>query len=405
MADIVYYTRIFKDHKICIIIPTYNNGGTLKSILSGILDYTGQIIVVNDGSTDATSKVLEEFDSIDVISIGTNRGKGIALKKGFKHALSLGYQYAISIDSDGQHFPADIISFLDLFSNDPNSILIGSRNMSQDGVPKKSSFGNRFSNFWFHLETGISLPDTQSGYRLYPTWIFEKYRFYTKKFEFEIEVLVRAAWKGLDINPVPIKVHYLPKEERISHFRPFLDFLRISILNTVLVLITFLYIKPRNLIRYLSSTSIKKVIKDLILDQNETTFKVSAAVGFGVFMGIAPIWGFQMLVAVFLAHLFRLNKTIVLVASNISIPPLIPVILFLSYLTGGLILNNSIPQSMDTFNQLKSSFMSGEFYEAFRYFGYSISQYIVGSLAFGLFCGFASGLVTYILVSVYNARR
>ena len=405
MAEITNYTKILRDQKVCILVPTYNNAGTLKSILQELLDYTRQIIVVNDGSTDNTSEILEEYKSIEIISHENNQGKGYALRSGFKMAVSMGFNYAISIDSDGQHFPDDLPSFLDQFPLDENTILIGSRNMSQDGVPNKSSFGNRFSNFWFHLETGISLPDTQSGYRLYPTRIFKEMTFYTKKFEFEIEVLVRAAWKGLNIAPVPIKVRYLSKEERVSHFRPFTDFLRISLLNTLLVLITFLYIKPRNLVRYVRNTKFRKIIKDLVLDHNETTFKVSAAVGFGVFMGIAPIWGFQMLVAVFFAQLLRLNKTIVLIASNISIPPMIPVILFLSYLTGAWILNISIPQSLDTFAQLKSSFLSGDFYESFRQLGYSIFQYVIGSLVFGLFSGLLAGSLTYALVSGYKMGK
>jgi len=197
----------------------------------------------------------------------------------------------------------------------------------------------------------------------------------------------------------------LSKEDRVSHFRPFTDFLRISLLNTILVFITFLYIKPRNLLRYIRNTKFKKILKDLVLDHNETPFKVAAAVGFGVFMGIAPIWGFQMLVAVFFSHLMRLNKTIVLIASNISIPPMIPVILFLSYLTGAWILNISIPESLDTFSQLKSSFLSGDFYESFRQLGYSIFQYVIGSLVFGLFSGFLAGSITYALVSGYKLGK
>jgi hypothetical protein len=118
--------------------------------------------------------------------------------------------------------------------------------MDQLSVPGKSSFGNKFSNFWFWVETGLKMPDTQSGYRLYPVRQMKDIRFFTQKYEFEIEVLVRSSWKGIRIDTVPVNVFYPSKEERISHFRPFRDFGRISVLNTVLVTIAFLYIKPRD---------------------------------------------------------------------------------------------------------------------------------------------------------------
>src|SRR5690606_36463084 len=102
-------------------------------------------------------------------------------------------------------------------------------------------------NFWFWFETGIKLTDTQSGYRAYPLQAIPK-KFYTKKFEFEIEIIVRSAWNGIAVKNVPVKVLYDPAE-RVSHFRPFKDFTRISILNTVLVFLTFFYIIPRNFFR------------------------------------------------------------------------------------------------------------------------------------------------------------
>src|SRR4051794_36203356 len=93
------------------------------------------------------------------------------------------------------------------------------------------------------------MPDTQSGYRLYPIRRMEKIHFYTRKFEFEIEVLVRSSWRGISINFVPVKVFYAEKESRVSHFRPFKDFSRISVLNTFLVTIALIYVKPRDFFR------------------------------------------------------------------------------------------------------------------------------------------------------------
>lgn len=247
----------FQLYKVAVLIPTYNNATTLKKILDDVLRYTDQLIVVNDGATDSTLSILKDYSQIEVVSYSKNIGKGWALRQGFKLALSKGYDYVISIDSDGQHFADDLPFFLEALERQPNTLLIGSRNMSQASVPGKSSFGNTFSNFWYKVETGITLPDTQSGYRLYPVRAMASHTFVTRKFEFEIEVLVRSAWQGIDVASVPVKVYYPYKEDRISHFRPFKDFSRISVLNTVLVFIAFVYIKPRDFFR-----SIKKKTSD-----------------------------------------------------------------------------------------------------------------------------------------------
>jgi glycosyltransferase involved in cell wall biosynthesis len=247
----------FRQHNVCVLIPTYNNEKTLKMVVDSVLHYTEQVLVVNDGSTDATSAILSTYPHLDLVSYEKNVGKGWALRQGFKKALALGYDHAITIDSDGQHFADDLYKFLDKIEETPNAIIIGARNMEQSSVPGKSSFGNKFSNFWFKVETGLVMKDTQSGYRLYPIRAMEQLKFITLKFEFEIEVLVRSAWRGIAITSVPVKVFYAEKGVRVSHFRPFNDFSRISVLNTVLVIIAFLYIKPRDFFR-----SIKKKTSD-----------------------------------------------------------------------------------------------------------------------------------------------
>ncbi len=241
--------QLFRDQQVCVLIPTYNNAATIGKVIDDVMRYTNQIIVVNDGSTDETTEIVSHYPELDVVTYGPNKGKGFALRTGFKRAVEAGYHYAISIDSDGQHYPDDLPKFLRALGAHPRAVIIGARNMNQSSVPGKSSFGNNFSNFWFRLETGIKVSDTQSGYRLYPVKEIESMRFITRKYEFEIEVLVRAAWSGLEIIEVPVNVFYPKKEERVSHFRPFKDFTRISILNTFLVLITFLYIKPRDFFR------------------------------------------------------------------------------------------------------------------------------------------------------------
>ncbi|HEX6224442.1 MAG TPA: glycosyltransferase family 2 protein [Chryseolinea sp.] len=241
--------EMFKEKKVCVLMPTYNNEQTLGRVLASLLEFTDQIIVVNDGSTDSTASVLQQFPQLNVVSYSKNKGKGYALRTGFRHAVKSGYDYAITIDSDGQHFADDLHKFLTKLESHPEAIIIGARNMDQASVPGKSSFGNKFSNFWFWVETGLTMSDTQSGYRLYPVRLLNNFNFLTRKFEFEIEVLVTSSWRGIEITEVPVRVFYADKESRVSHFRPFKDFTRISILNTFLVTIALLYIKPRDFLR------------------------------------------------------------------------------------------------------------------------------------------------------------
>lgn len=380
----------FQKHQCCVLIATYNNAATLGNVISEVLEYTSNIIIVNDGSTDNTLEILEAYkNQISLISYKQNQGKGWALRQGFKKARELNYINCISIDSDAQHFPSDLPKFIDkLEQSQKATLVLGNRNMNQEGIPSKSSFGNRFSNFWFWVETGKKQPDTQTGYRLYPISEYDDINFRTRKFEFEIEVLIRSAWRDIDIETVDVEVKYFEGDERVSHFRPFMDFFRISVLNSVLTTWALLFIKPRDFIRYFIKNDFRKILKEQLNAHNESPEKLSFTLGFGVFMGIVPIWGFQMLVAFFLAQLMKLNKTLVILAANISLPPLVPFILFGSYWLGGIILGD--PNIADLFHQFKT-FGSGGSEEFFKEIGHNIYQYIIGAVALAL----GSGIITF----------
>ncbi len=237
----------------CIVIPTFNNRNTLAQVVNDASRYADCVIVVNDGSTDDTLNVLGTLGNgkLRIVSYNQNKGKGHALLQGFKKAEELGFDYAVTMDSDGQHFAEDIPNLLaKIGGEDEPYLVLGSRNIdTQENMPGKNSFANNFSNFWFKVETGLSLPDTQCGFRIYPVKEVNRMHVFSTKYEAELEMLVRLAWRGVKVVPCPIKVYYAPEGERVSHFRPFKDFSRISILNTILSTISVLYIKPRNLIR------------------------------------------------------------------------------------------------------------------------------------------------------------
>jgi len=374
----------------CVIVPTYNNQKTLKKVLDSILDFTTNIIIVNDGSTDSTTEILKSYSQVTQIHHPKNLGKGRALRNGFRKALEMGFEYAITIDSDGQHFAADIPVFLKAIQDEPNALLIGSRNMTQENVPKKSSFGNKFSNFWFKFETGIKLDDTQSGFRLYPLRLLPK-RFFTNKFEFEIEVIVRAAWKGIVVKNIPIQVLYDPAE-RVSHFRPFQDFTRISILNTVLVTNALLYIKPRDFFRRAKKKGFKKFFLEDILESNDSNFKKSAAIALGIFIGLSPFWGFQTVLLFTFAALFRLNKVIAYLTSNVSFPPFIPFIIYASLQVGSIFVSSETPLVLD------SSITLDDIQK-------NATQYIVGSLILATVSALSVGFISYLLLTAFSSKN
>lgn len=324
----------------CVIVPTYNNCKTLRKVLSEVIAIHTSVIVVNDGSTDNTAEIIADFPSVTAIQYAQNKGKGNALKLAFRKASELGFDYAVTIDSDGQHYPNDIPKLVTCFENNPGHIIMGSRNMKQSGIPGKSSFGNSFSNFWFWAETGNKLSDTQTGFRAYPLKPIEGMRFYTKKFEFEIEILVRLAWKNVKFTEVPIKVEY--PEDRVSHFRPFKDFTRISILNTVFVILALLFYLPRLFVLNFSFKKGWDKLKFEFTKDLNHPMKLSMAVALGLFFGILPIWGFQMIAAFSIASYYKLNRALVLIISNISIPPMMPLIIYGSFKFGALFVEEPI---------------------------------------------------------------
>ena len=377
--------------KICIIIPTYNNAATLKKVIDDVSRYSGNIIVVNDGSTDETSRILSGTEGVDIISYKNNVGKGFALRKGFQYAIEKGYKYAITIDADGQHYADDIPLFVDKIEKEMDAVIIGARNMTGDGIPGKSSFGHRFSNFWFRVETGIKHPDTQSGFRLYPLDRIKEMKWFTKKYEFEIEVIVRLAWKGVKITHLPVKVYYAPAGERISHFRPFVDFSRISVLNTLFVIYAFLYIKPRDFTKKALSKSVKQHFYEQVNNPRFSNLNLALSVAFGIFMGIIPIWGYQLVSAIFLAYVFKLNKVIVAIAANISLPPVIPLILFASVKTGEFVLGVKTGlnfHSEITFDVIKSLLL----------------VYVTGSIVLAITMSLIAGFSSWLLLTIFRKK-
>jgi glycosyltransferase involved in cell wall biosynthesis len=213
-------------NRYAIVIPVFNHGNQIRRVVEETLRLGYPIIVVDDGSTDSTPQVLDTLSGPTVIRHKENRGKGAALITGFIEASRFA-DWAITIDADGQHDPQDIPSLIKSIPNGDRPLVIGRRlGMEQDQVPWTSLWGRRFSNFWVWASCGKWLSDSQSGFRVYPLPETLHLKTQARRYQFEVEILALAVWRGLPILEVPVRVHYGPDKERVSHFKPWLDFWR-----------------------------------------------------------------------------------------------------------------------------------------------------------------------------------
>lgn len=226
--------NINKD-RFAFVIPVYNHAGTVARVVRQTLELGFPVFVVNDGSTDNTSDEIKDIPGIRIICHKKNMGKGAALTSGFA-AAAVEADWAITIDADGQHYPEDALDLIAAIPGKSRAIVVGAREgMISAHVPWTSRFGRKFSNFWVRLSGGPVLSDSQSGMRLYPLPEAIVLPVQARRFQFEVEILVQAKRKGLPVLEAPVRVVYNPGGVRISHFRPFVDFIRNSLTFTRLI--------------------------------------------------------------------------------------------------------------------------------------------------------------------------
>lgn len=238
-----------EENEVCAVIPTYQNAKTLLKVVADVHRVVDTVFVVDDGSNDGTAALLDKATGNErpekVLPHPKNCGKGAALKTGLTYAHQQGFRYAVTVDADGQHRADDIPALLKAVEEEPDALAIGSRGLQHENMPAKSTFANRFTNFWFSLQTLQRLPDTQSGLRVYPLRRLHGLRWMSARYEAELTLLVFSAWAGVKLLPVPVSVYYPPRDQRVTHFRPGRDFTRISVLNTLLCFLMVVYGWPR----------------------------------------------------------------------------------------------------------------------------------------------------------------
>ena len=213
-------------NRAAVVIPVYNHEQKVAEVVRQAMRLLLPIYVVDDGSTDGTYERIKDIPEITILRHEKNLGKGAALMTGFAAAASTA-EWAITIDADGQHNPEDSWNLFHVIEHGTRPIVIGCRQgMGHRHVPLASRFGRGFSNFWVRMSGGPVLTDSQSGFRIYPLPEMLYMPVESQRFQFEVEVLARAGWKGMPVLEAPVGVTYAPKQERVSHYRGVVDFFR-----------------------------------------------------------------------------------------------------------------------------------------------------------------------------------
>jgi len=312
------------------VIPVFNHARTAAAVALECRTLVERVLVVDDGSTDADIGELLRGSDIAVLRHPRNLGKGRALTTALRHVAAQGATHMITLDADGQHLPADLPVFLEAMRAAPDAIIVGCRDFDVPNVPGSSRFGRSFSNFWVRLETGLALDDTQSGYRAYPVRLISRLRLASARYDFEIEVLVRAAWGGVPIREVPIRVVYLPPGSRISHFKPVLDSARLSRLHARLI--------GRKLMPWPHARLVPRPAAEpplalwrhpgrgfrRLLQENATPGGLAAAAAVGSLLAVLPLIWCHTVAILYASSRLHLNKVMALAIQNLYIPPFTP---------------------------------------------------------------------------------
>jgi uncharacterized protein (DUF2062 family) len=373
--------------RLLVAIPVYNHGGSLREVAQRALAVHPDVVVVDDGSTDGGSETLMGLP-VRLLLHERNLGKGQAILTAAREARRLGMTHLATVDSDGQHDPADLTAFLPLLREEPEALVVGTRRFGPE-VPGSSRFGRSFSNFWLRVQTGVSLGDTQSGFRVYPLAVLLDLPLRESGYAFEIEVLVRAAWAKVPLRSVDVSVAY--PSDRVSHFQLLRDNARLSLLNTKLTMRTILPWPHQALVAgtptRVSALHPLRAIRAL-LSENTTPRELALAAALGVFVGTLPLLGIHTLAILIAAGFLRLNRLAAVTASQITIPPFVPALAIEvgHFMRFGRLLTEVSLQTL-----------ANEGLER-------LWEWFLGSLVLGPALGLLAGVVTYLAAALVQRR-
>ena len=223
------------DFSPCVVIPCYNHGATIASVLARLAPFKLPIIIVDDGSDAATQQQLAQLhtDQLDILRLPANQGKGAAVIFGLRAARQQGYTHALQLDADGQHAIEDVPLMLAEARRYPEQLISG-RPRYDDSVPKARLYGRYVTHFWVWVETlSFSIKDSMCGFRVYPlvpALALCDRRSVGQRMDFDTEIMVRLYWQGTPSRFIATRVVY--PEAGLSHFDALRDNLRISWMHT-----------------------------------------------------------------------------------------------------------------------------------------------------------------------------
>lgn len=209
--------------RVIACIPAYNEAARIGDVVARCASQVRQVVVVDDGSGDDTAAIARQAGA-HVLVHPKNRGKGAAILTALEYFRQCDAEYAVLLDADGQHDPAEIPSFVACADATGAGLVVGTRMQNVAAMPRVRRWTNQFTSWVCSRLARQPVPDSQCGYRLVRRTVLSDLKFSTSRFETETEMLIQAGRAGHAIANIPVRTIYLAG--RASHIRPLRDTLR-----------------------------------------------------------------------------------------------------------------------------------------------------------------------------------